>query len=253
MPMTTVTTPRGPLPAYLARPAGDPPWPGVVVVHDALGMTTDLRRQCEWLADNGFVAVAPDLLHWGSRIRCVVAAMRAIVRREGRSFDEIEAARSWLAGRDDCTGRVGVIGFCLGGGFAVLLAGSGRYDAASVNYGGVPEDADELLADACPVIGSYGSLDRSLKNHPARLRRALTDGGIPHEVTVYEGAGHAFLNDHARSEMPIWAVVAGRFATMEFHAPSAADARRRIVAFFGEHLSDAPGPPEGEAGRGAPG
>jgi carboxymethylenebutenolidase len=235
--LLSLDTPRGPLPAYVARPDTQPPWPGVVVVHDALGMTRDLRRQADWLAGSGFVAVAPDLLHWGNRPRCVVAAMRDLTRRTGRAFDEIEVARSWLAGQDDCTGAVGVIGFCLGGGFAVLLAGSGRYAAASVNYGNVPQDADTLLAQACPVIGSYGADDRSLRDDPARLEQALSAHGIPHEVTTYEGAGHSFLNDHARAETPVWAVVAGRLAGMQYHVPSARQARERIVAFFREHLA----------------
>lgn len=233
----TLGTARGPLPAYLARPDSSPPWPGVVVIHDALGMTTDLRRQADWLADQGFLAVAPDLLHWGVRPRCVIAAMRDLTRRTGRSFDELEVARSWLSARRDCTGRVGVIGFCLGG-FAVLLAGSGRYDAASVNYGDVPEDADTVLADACPVIGSYGARDRSLRTAPNRLEQVLSARGIPHRVDTYGTAGHSFLNNHEPGEMPVWAVVAGQFAGMRYDEPSARQARQRIAAFFTEHLGD---------------
>jgi carboxymethylenebutenolidase len=221
----------------VAAPTTPSPWPGVVVIHDALGMTADLRRQADWLAEHGFLAVAPDLLHWGRRGRCVVAAMRDVTRGGGRSFDEIEAARSWLAARDDCTGRVGVIGFCLGGGFAVLLAGSGGYDAASVNYGGVPEDAERLLSGACPTIGSYGAKDRSLRHDPARLERALAAHGIPHEVTLYPGAGHSFLNDHTGERSPAWAVLAGWLVPSEYHEPSATEARQRIIAFFTEHLA----------------
>jgi carboxymethylenebutenolidase len=168
--------------------------------------------------------------------------MRSRARRQGRGFDELEATRAWLAARQDCTGRVGVIGFCLGGGFAVLLAGSGRYQAASVNYGNVPDDADQLLAGSCPVIGSFGARDRSLKDDPARLERALTAARIPHDVAVYDEAGHSFLNDHPREEMPAWAVVAGRFAQMDYHPGSATDARHRIVTFFHSHLDPSPGP-----------
>ena len=235
----TIDTARGPVPGVLAVPGSEPPWPGVVVIHDALGMTTDLRRQTEWLADNGFLALAPDLLHRGPRLRCVVRAMRDVSRRRGRSFEDVEAARAWLVGRPDCSGRVGVLGFCLGGGFAVLLAAGGRYDAASVNYGPVPEDADSLLAGSCPLVGSYGGRDSSLRSDPARLEHALGANDVPHEVTTYPDAGHSFLNDHPRAEMPVWAVVAGRLAGTGYHEPSALEARARIIAFLTAHLTPA--------------
>jgi carboxymethylenebutenolidase len=233
---TVVNGPSGPIPVYVAIPAGSGPWAGVVVIHDALGMTSDLRRQADWLADEGFISVAPDLYRGGGRIRCMFSAMRQAVARRGSVFDDIEATRSWLGDRDDCTGRIGVIGFCLGGGFALLLAADGRYGASSVNYGSVPKDALDLLAEACPIVASYGAKDWGLRKAPARLEQALTSARIDHDIEVYPEAGHSFLNDHDPGESPLWALVMGKLVHSDFHDASAADARSRIAAFFHTHL-----------------
>lgn len=235
--MHEVATPTGLMPLHVAVPEGVGPWPGVVVVHDALGMTTDLRNQADWLADAGYLAAAPDLYHRHTgRVRCMFGVISDVVRRHGAAFDDVEATRRWLVARGDCTGQVGTIGFCMGGGFAVLLAASGAYGAASINYGAVPKNALELLEGACPIVASYGGKDRGLARAPERLESALLTHGIAHDITVYPEAGHAFLNDHDPEEVPRWAIVMGALSTSEYHQPSALDARRRIVAFFDTHL-----------------
>ncbi len=241
MPMVRIPTTDGDdgdMDAWLATPEGAGPHPGVLVVHDALGMTPDLRRQADWLAGAGFLVLAPDLYHWSGRLRCVVGTVRDVARGSGRAFDDLAVARDWLATREDCTGRIGVIGYCLGGGFAILLATTGAYDAASVNYGGLFGDADDL-ADACPLVGSYGARDRSLHDTPQRLAAALSAHDVPYDVRTYPDAGHGFLNDHAPDEMPLWARIPGRWSRTAFHEPSAVDARRRIEAFFHAHLDPA--------------
>jgi carboxymethylenebutenolidase len=96
-----IPTPRGEMPAYLAVPAGDGPWPGVVVIHDALGMSTDIRNQADRLAGEGYLAVAPNLYYWGSRIRCLIAT----VRLGERPRSKLDATRRWLVEDKRCTAR----------------------------------------------------------------------------------------------------------------------------------------------------
>lgn len=220
------------LKAYLALPVGTGPWPGVVVIQDALGLSDDIREQADRLAAAGYLAVAPDL-YSGRGLRCVIATLQASRSGKGAAYEDIEAARRWLAGREDCTERIGIIGFCMGGGFALLSAPRFDFAAASVNYGEVPEDAAERLAGACPIVGSYGERDRTMPGRADRLRRALDTLGVPHDVKEYPEAGHSFLNRiHVGPALnPVM-----RFLAFDYHHPSAEDAWRRILTFFGEHL-----------------
>jgi carboxymethylenebutenolidase len=222
-----------PLRGYLARPRGEGPWPGVVVVHEAFGLDDVMLRQANRLAEAGYLTLAVDLFSAGGARRCLVSTFRALSKRAGRPFDDIEAARRWLTDAPDCTGKTGVIGFCMGGAFALLTANTG-FDASSVNYGAVPRDLDAALDGACPVVASYAGRDRPFRTVPARLEAALTRAGIPHDVKTYPTAGHSFLNDAEAGPRLLRPLL--RVAGMGPDPVAAADAWARIDGFFAEHL-----------------
>lgn len=239
----TVQTPTGDVSVYLATPPGTGPWPGVVVIHDVLGMTQDLRNQADWLAREGFLSAAPDLFHGRNPVACMVSTMRQVRAGKGRTFEDVEAVRSWLLARSGCSEKVGVIGFCMGGGLALVLAPDRGFDASSVNYGTALKDAytTVFLEHSCPIVGSFGGKDRNIPSGTAaRLKRSLTEVGVDHDVKEYPEAGHAFMNDHERAgdKNPLFFVVVGKLArgVSGYHEESARDARRRIVAFFDRHL-----------------
>jgi carboxymethylenebutenolidase len=126
----------------------------------------------------------------------------------------------------------------MGGGFALALAPGHGFDAASANYGTLPAHAEEALASACPIVGSYGAKDGSLRGATERLNQLLDQLGIDHDVKEYPEAGHGFINDHRDERVPWYFAFMARFiGGANYHEPSAEDARRRISAFFRHHLA----------------
>src|SRR5260370_22343819 len=114
-----VPTTQGPLKAYLAVPGGRDRGAGVIVLHEAFGLNDDIRAHADHLAAEGYVALAPDLYTRGGPLRCLARTMMALARGRGPAFDDIEACRSWLVAHEPSTKRVGIIGFCMGRGFAI--------------------------------------------------------------------------------------------------------------------------------------
>lgn len=226
---------------YLATPvaaaSGPPPWPGVVVVHDAFGLTDDTREIVDRFATAGYAALAPDLYAPGraagaGRLACMRSTIAELQRGSGPTVQLILDARAALMARPDSTGAVGVAGFCMGGGFALLTAPRG-FDVAAPFYGPLPSPLPDALRGSCPVVGSYGSRDRTMPDAAPRLRRALGDLDVAYDVREYPAAGHGFAN-----RLPFGpAAPLLRVLGLGYHHDSAADAWERVLAFFATHLA----------------
>jgi carboxymethylenebutenolidase len=208
--------------------------PAVLVLHEIFGLNDDIRRIAATFAHAGYVALAPDLFGAGFRPACIVRAIAELRRREGRTFGDLDAARKWLTDRPEVDGsKIGVAGFCMGGGFALAYGIESDVDAAATFYGEVPPQADDLTG-VCPIVAGYGERDMLFAKQGRRLETFLTDHAVDHDVRIYPNVGHSFMNQHP----------AGLVARMGAMSPmrvgydedAASDSWSRMLAFFDRHL-----------------
>ncbi len=223
------------LKATIATPAdqGEGPWPAVVMVHEVFGIDENMLAQMHRLAEAGYVVIMPDLYSRGGARKCLTTTFRALASGHGQAFEDIEAAKAFVQNRPDVTDKVGVIGFCMGGGFALLLATDG-YQAAVSNYGMLPKNIDEALAGACPILGNYGAKDSQLKGAKAALDTTLKNLGVEHDIKVYPNSGHAFMNPK-QGGGPVFGTLL-RITGAKPNPEDAKDAWRRIESFFASYL-----------------
>lgn len=209
--------------------------PGVIVIHEAVGLNDDIRRIARRFADAGFAALAPDFLaRLGPRPICIARFARGIGQiRTGRPYRRLAAAQAWLAAHPSVAGQpIGVAGFCMGGGFALLYAAGADVAAVAPFYAALPKD-DAVLRGVCPVVASYGGRDRIFGGGGERLAATLDSLGVDHDVKTYPDAGHAFMSVHDG-----WTGRLGPWLpTRNGYEPDAAeDAWGRTLAFFDRHL-----------------
>lgn len=223
-------TPDGPIDALLGVPQGGGPWPGVVVVHDAIGYGPDIEATSQRIAAAGFIAVTPNLYSRGGRARCVTRVFREMLSQRGRALDDILAARDHVRAMPQCTGAVGIAGFCMGGHFALVMSPKG-FGASAPFYGTpLPRDLSDTLDGACPIVASFGRRDPLGRGAPQRLREVVEDKDIPADIQVYADAGHSFAN-----KLPAQPLL--RITGFGYDEAAADDAWRRVFAFFTEHLT----------------
>ena len=212
-----------PMQAFLARPAADGLHPGVLVIHEVFGLNDNIRDVTRRFAAEGYVALAVDLFAGTNRAVCLARVMMGIFATPLRNgtVSELQSALEVLQGRSEVDARrVGVIGFCMGGAYALQLACvDGSLRAAAVFYGQNPRPL-EAVARACPIVGSYPERDFTARAG-RKLEAALQRFEIPHDIRIYPRALHSFFNDRGPAYNP----------------EAAADAWRRTLVFFQDHLA----------------
>jgi carboxymethylenebutenolidase len=229
--MTTIEidTPDGLIDALLSLPPGDGPWPGVVVIHDAIGYGPDKESINDHVARAGYLALTPNMFARGGRARCVTRVMRELLTKRGRALDDILAARDHLLAMPQCSGKVGIAGFCMGGGFALIMSPQG-FGAAAPFYGTpLPRRLSETLDGACPIVASFGNRDPLGIGAANQLRKTTEASRIPADIKSYPGAGHSFAN-----QLPAQPLL--RVTGFGYNAEATEDAWSRVFAFFGQHL-----------------
>jgi carboxymethylenebutenolidase len=206
----------GPMPCFLASPEGWPPGPAVVVIQEWWGLNSQIESVAKRFAEEGFAAVAPDLYRGEQPTEPDETRKLAIALDRGRAAEDIREQIGWLLDRGAT--KVGVTGFCMGGGICWTLAQTEpRLSAAVAFYGGVDFEGGERAV--VRFQAHYGTHDRFPEEMLEAIREHTSD--VPgSELHIYEGAGHAFMNEERES----------------FRPNDAELAWSRTIAFLRDHL-----------------
>jgi carboxymethylenebutenolidase len=223
-----------PMRAAYAAPSDSQKHPAVIVIHEIFGLNDDIRRITGKVAELGYAALAPDLYDRdGMRLVCIARTLMTLNRGEGDAFKDLDAARKFLQQQPGVDpARIGVIGFCMGGGFALMYAARAPLGVAATFYGDVPKTTDQLRG-VCPVLGGFGGQDRMFAPQGRRLEKLLTEMGVDHDVKIYDDAGHSFMSRNSGFLASI-----GKISPMKagYNPEAAEDSWKRIEAFFARHL-----------------
>ena len=225
-----------PMPAQFARPRGDGPWPGIVIVMEGGGMTDQVQDVARRLAGEGYLTLAPDFFYRiVEQLPDEQAARNAYIGEhvwDTQLMADMRAALDYLKARN--APKLGCTGFCWGGRATYLAAAYNRDIAAAVPfYGGGVAEAETTLQRPIPpvdliqysqaaILAFFGSEDPHIPMSAVRrIQGSLRDRKVTHETHVYPGAGHGFFRDGSPS----------------YHAEAAADAWEKTTNWFSRYLS----------------
>jgi len=198
---TTVAGADGPIHVVVARPPGaTTPAPLVVMIHEFWGLDEATASKAELLARDGYLVVAPDLMRGRATRWLPTAIWQSLRTDDARVRTDLDAVVAAFATDPTADAdRLVVMGFCFGGRHALRYALERPAVALTgVFYGNVTDDVAALRRLGGPVLGVFGAEDASIPLREVRaFEAALTAAGVPHEVHVFDGVGHAFVADAA--------------------------------------------------------
>lgn len=181
----------------LYLPAGDGQHPALIVVHEWWGLNDWVKQQSQKFAADGYVTLAVDL--YRGKVATDAEMAHELMRglSQDRGVRDLTSAAAWLARRKDVDPhRIGAIGWCMGGGYAVQLAvADPNLRAVVINYGALPTDKTALASIHAAVLGNFGGLDRGITPDDVHaFEAAMQSLGKPVDAKIYPDAGHAFQN-----------------------------------------------------------
>jgi carboxymethylenebutenolidase len=184
------------LKAFVVYPERREKAPVVLVIHEIFGLTDWVRGVCDQLAENGVIAIAPDLLS-GQTFADVDGARKAIsTLSKAQVIGDLNATVEYATKIPAANGNVALAGFCWGGGWAFGYAGLNPTLKATYSFYGPAEDDPKLIAGiACPVFGFYGEKDERVTSTIPKGEEMMKAAGKKYEPVVYKGAGHGFMRD----------------------------------------------------------
>ena len=209
---------------YLALPEGAGKHPAIIVVHEWWGLNDWVKQQALKFAAQGYVALAVDLYRGKSGTTPDEAHILMRGLPDDRALRDLEAAFAYLASRADVhAGKIGSMGWCMGGGWSIKLAeDQPKLAAFVVNYGSLPTDAALIAKIKAPMLGNFGAEDKGIPPESVRaFESAMKAAGKSVDIKIYEGAGHAFENPDNKGG---------------YRPEATADSEKRVEAFFAKHL-----------------
>lgn len=184
--------------AYVAKPAGEGPFPTMIMIHEFWGLNESITSKADLLSEEGYLVIAPDTFR-GSTTGWIPRAIYQVISANAENINvDLDSVYAWLASQPDVDpGRIAIAGFCYGGRTSLAYSLHNNRLAATVIFYGSPEsDAEVLKKLPGPVLGIFGGADLSIPVEQVNaFDSALTEAGIPHEITIYNGQPHAFVQD----------------------------------------------------------